>query len=372
MTYAYPVWCTVNSTELEKLERIQRLSLLNVTGCMSTTSLAAMEILAHTPPLRLVLRESAALEFLRLLRKPDDYPIKTITAMLADNPTTNPIAVPADIMRQSVKDTAKRVDLNAVDKEPAYDPLKVGIRSISKKLIAWGDLGSAGTRTAIQQITANRIATDHIATLQNYMIAYTDGSALNNPGPCGAAAAIFINSHDQTPVSLKRPVSKLSTSFHAELVAIELALDYVVSYSTTNEVNKVAVLTDCQSALQTVTSTSNQSSHPRTISRIVQCIQILDKRNIDVEITWIAGHSGLNGNNIADSLAKEAAVEASEMEPELLNITEPSIVKSEIRKDMFTAWQRQWDISPIARSLHEALPIVPRKNSNHRLQDPLI
>ena len=58
-------------------------------------------------------------------------------------------------------------------------------------------------------------------------MAFTDGSALGNSGPCGAGAVIYPNGLDSHPLSLHSPVSKSSTSYHGELKDILLALDHV-------------------------------------------------------------------------------------------------------------------------------------------------
>ena len=53
---------------------------------------------------------------------------------------------------------------------------------------------------------------------------YTDGSALGNPGPTGAGAAIYLNGAPQDPITACRPVSSCSTSYHGELQAIDLVI----------------------------------------------------------------------------------------------------------------------------------------------------
>ena len=49
-------------------------------------------------------------------------------------------------------------------------------------------------------------------------IAFTDGSCLGNPGPCGAGAAIFLPDSNEE-VELTRPVSARGSILIAELVA---------------------------------------------------------------------------------------------------------------------------------------------------------
>ena len=55
-------------------------------------------------------------------------------------------------------------------------------------------------------------------------MAFTDGSCLGNPGPCGSGACIFVPNQTE-PVSLKRPVTNRGSILLGELVAILMVLD---------------------------------------------------------------------------------------------------------------------------------------------------
>ena len=52
------------------------------------------------------------------------------------------------------------------------------------------DLGNAGTRTKEQADRARQLAIDRICKAGEDVVIFTDGSALSNPGPCGAGAVI--------------------------------------------------------------------------------------------------------------------------------------------------------------------------------------
>ena len=47
----------------------------------------------------------------------------------------------------------------------------------------------------------------------NTMLAYTDGSALKNPGPTGAGVLIKVQGHKSIPVKLAMAISSKGTSF---------------------------------------------------------------------------------------------------------------------------------------------------------------
>jgi ribonuclease HI len=61
-------------------------------------------------------------------------------------------------------------------------------------------------------------------TTENTAIAFTDGSFLNNPGPCGAGAIVFV---EEETTELKQPVCKRGSILLGELVAIKIVLEYI-------------------------------------------------------------------------------------------------------------------------------------------------
>ena len=67
-------------------------------------------------------------------------------------------------------------------------------------------------------------------------IAFTDGSCLGNPGPCGAGACVFLPVHTE-PSLLKHPVSSLGSILLGELIAIKMAVTHVQTKSTEKDLS---------------------------------------------------------------------------------------------------------------------------------------
>ena len=89
----------------------------------------------------------------------------------------------------------------------------------------WRHLGSSKNRSTEQAESGKQIVLDKIANLpQNSILAFTDGSCINNPGPCGAGAVIF---NGYSTIDLKKPVSNRAYILLGELIAIKLVLDYI-------------------------------------------------------------------------------------------------------------------------------------------------
>ena len=61
-----------------KIDRIQRTALLKASGCLNSTPTSALEVLTNVLPIRLRLQELLCYEYIRLLRKEDNNPIRAI------------------------------------------------------------------------------------------------------------------------------------------------------------------------------------------------------------------------------------------------------------------------------------------------------
>ena len=59
------------------------------------------------------------------------------------------------------------------------------------------------------------------------VVAFTDGSALGNPGPTGSGAAIYYQGLEQEPVCLSMPVCSDGNNYIEELVGIQIALQHI-------------------------------------------------------------------------------------------------------------------------------------------------
>ena len=140
--------------------------------------------------------------------------------------------------------------------------------------------------------------------------AFTDGSCLTNPGPCGAGAVVFPYNHE--PVRLKRPVSKRGFILLGELIAILLVLEYLVQNIASLPCKRLKIFCDSQSAVGIlhVTLGWKDTSYKDVVSDIKKVISILKQKDVPTQLDWTPGHSAIAGNEIADRLAKEAAKEA--------------------------------------------------------------
>ena len=90
---------------------------------------------------------------------------------------------------------------------------------------------------------------------------------------------------------------------------------------------------------------------------IQQSLNILEESGVHVKIQWSPGHANIQGNEIADMLAKEAAKEAEEMTDDA-GIATQSDVRSAARESVEIKWQRRWEVSVKGRNLFMYRPTV--------------
>ncbi len=147
-------------------------------------------------------------------------------------------------------------------------------------------------------------------------VIFTDGSALSNPGTCGAAAFRFVEGMESQLLVLNEAtyVSKLSTSYHGELRAMLLATQFGKEYSSTHHITELNIFTDCEAVITSMTSSRHHRSHEESIDQCISNISALaDKRIVNL-IYWVPGHAALAANELVDGYAKEAAAEAMELD----------------------------------------------------------
>nr|XP_054769483.1 uncharacterized protein LOC129277311 [Lytechinus pictus] len=149
------------------------------------------------------------------------------------------------------------------------------------------------------------------------------------------------------------------------MAAIDIAVEQVTSRRPILHGQTVHILTDCQSALQAMTSTLHPSSLPEIVSNTSKNISILHNRGSSVTITWIAGHAEVHGNVIADRLAKEAAYHARNAPPPSSSTSYASITKI-IKKNTVRLWQRRWNITTKGRWTYQLQPNVTRKKASSK------
>ena len=156
------------------------------------------------------------------------------------------------------------------------------------------------------------------------------------PACSGAGAAIYSNKH--LIKQCKYKLRSYCSNNQAEQIAILKALEQLQEMETPTG-GTAAIFTDSK---VTMDSLKNHAMHGFLIEKIRNKIGHLTTQDWTVHFRWVKAHVGIEGNEPADKLAKEAA-----QEDENLNFVFDRIpitsVASEINKKGIEQWQQQWN-----------------------------
>jgi len=113
-------------------------------------------------------------------------------------------------------------------------------------------------------------------------------------------------------------------------------------------------------AIQSVTRLS-PGVRPQNITNLVSLHQQLSSLSVNIKLVKILGHTGSEGNDIADKLAKEVSHQLLRGEISAPNdISKPAAF--EIARDIaLKSWQRFWDYYYTARYTYSIIPSIQTK-----------
>ncbi|XP_037560898.2 uncharacterized protein LOC119440022 [Dermacentor silvarum] len=150
---------------------------------------------------------------------------------------------------------------------------------------AWGAASSSSPALRRPAVIEEQLA--------GRVLVYTDGSVLRDGAASAACVAPELSAQFQCRVLCA------VSSTHAELAAIDLAAELLLQLP----VQRAAVLTDSRAALSILAG----EDHGPTLARRLRCkLDGVCERGCDLVFQWVPSHIGLQGNEEADRLAKEA------------------------------------------------------------------
>ena len=129
---------------------------------------------------------------------------------------------------------------------------------------------------------------------------YIDGSSKGNPGPGGAGIVIQDKATQETLGIHGIPLGYV-TNNQAEFLALKHALIALKTQGLSHD--PINILTDSQ----LVVGIFSQNWKARTNLELVTEIRDLLKEFPQLTFAYVRGHNGNHGNELADSLAQEAA-----------------------------------------------------------------
>ncbi|VDI56199.1 Hypothetical predicted protein [Mytilus galloprovincialis] len=345
MLYASSVWQINNNTHIDKLNAIQRKGLALCLNQPATASIEALEVVAGIVPLDLKREEAGIRQIAKIKSYKITIPIKQIFEDWKNINEPEKIISPIGKMVLQSEDMKRSTEIDSDYIESQFEFR--GLAASKSPPEYWKNLGSSKTRSEEQAFQGKTIILEKIHQLKkNTTLAFTDGSCKGNPGPCGAGAAILI-SNSTEHVELTQPVSNRGSILLGELVAIKLVIDFLIIPNNRKNTESIKIFSDSQSAIGILTLNWKSDNYGKTIHDIKIGILALKSEGIIVSIEWTPGHADIQGNELADQLAKKAAQEAEKIQ------SIPIFTKQDIQKgakdSVMLKWQNRWDTSEKGR-----------------------
>ena len=187
-------------------------------------------------------------------------------------------------------------------------------------------------------------------------LVYTDGS--RDSDGVGSAAVL-----GQFKLSSTLPT--VASIYTAELQALKLACSLICNQITRNPSDKKFLI--CSDSLSAVQALNSIDPKNHFLYRVQISLHNLITNNLDITVLWIPSHSGIEGNDTADKLAKEA----SKRLPEFIACPYTdwfSVIKTKMQE----RWVQRWNTANTQLTKIIAEPTKMKKTKMSRREQVVI
>jgi len=187
---------------------------------------------------------------------------------------------------------------------------------------------------------------ESIAIIDNYesdIQVFTDGSKFER-----GVGAFCVFRENTVLKKSKYKLSSWCTVFQSECYAIREAIKY---FNTTNY-STVTIITDSQSALLTL---KDRNSNTKLIHQIYEETQNSISQNKKCFFKWTRSHEGNEGNDLANTLAKQASKSHQSYSYDLYPL---SYAKRLLKEYLINVWSERWISSSTGSNTKKFFPPV--------------
>ena len=326
----------IATAKIDSLQIIQNNALRIVTGAYRTSNIMNLHVETNIPLLDRRRKYFLLRFFARSLAKPNKPTTKILlNKYINDIPT--PMQRKHPVISYRIAKMMHHFQINQHRVLPTPPPTAYWLRSE----INVDFLFTTHKNKTSDQETKQLFAAYKAEHKDSYYI-YTDGSKTENHTGFGIYSANY---------QCQSRLNDIYSILTAELMAILAALNFIQQ----ENIQKTTICSDSASSLRAIKA-NKPTSHP-IIYQIKEKYNELTQNQQDITLLWIPGHSGIQGNNEADMLAKNAS-----NLPPANNLPSPiSDVLGHFHNRFIDLRQFDWDINPH----HYMYPIKPKITHFH-------
>ena len=355
LEYGSPVTVGAITECCKEFNKVQRSAMLKATGCVSSTSTETLEILTNTLPIDLHLKLRQAQEVIRIAAKHNDDPLKEeFEDWMESNNTIGRKPTIFQLLMSRFREMKGSVEFDKIEKEFRYSRDCMG-------MIKEREIFEIEEFTNSKEEQEENIRDFLSQSTDQDVLLFTDGSALGNPGPTGAGAVAYIDGYKSSPVLLKKGVSPISNNYTGELVGIQIGLEFISELENIQN-RPIHILTDCQPAIKTAFGNHLPKNKIEIVFDIKNSLGKIWERNNKINVHWVPGHKEIEGNELADKQAKEAASEMSKPDVSIEPVFDKTEAVSEIKKQMTSKWNLKFSCSENSNNIQDIFSEVGKRN----------